>query len=139
MAEPIQIVEEEVMLEGMPALESASLYVELATKRNGEIQSNILETMRSLKKDLERLKEDNIKLMNAKSNQEEIHDLSLKGLIDPSKNNGQNSHNTRNKRKGAVQSCNIEETTNNILVTIWDLKRGDKMNPMKQKEKTIEL
>ena len=99
----------------------------------------MLETMRSLKEDLERLKEDNIKLMNAKSDQKEIHELILKSLIDPPKNNGQNSHSTRNKRKGAVQSCNSEETTNNILVTIWDLKIGDKMNPMKQKEKTIEL
>ena len=112
-------MEEEVMLEGMPALESASIYVELATKRNGEIQSDMLETMRSLKEDLERIKEDNIKLMNAKSDQEETHELILKILIDPSKKNGQNSHSTRNKRKGVVQSCSSEETTNNIVLTFF--------------------
>ena len=42
------------------------------------MQSKMLETMRSLKAHLEILKEDNIKLMNAKSDQEEINELILK-------------------------------------------------------------
>ena len=39
MEESRKIVEEEVIPEGMPTLENASLYVELRAKRNIEIQS----------------------------------------------------------------------------------------------------
>ena len=79
------------------------------------MQSEMLETM-SLREDLEILKEDNLKLMNAKSDQEEINELILKILIDPPKNNGQNSCSTRKKIKGVVQSGSSEETTDNIHV-----------------------
>ena len=46
--------------------------------------------MRSLKADLESLKEDNVKLMDAKLDQEDINELILRNLTDPQKNNGQN-------------------------------------------------
>ena len=41
----------------------------------------------------------------------------LKNLIDPPKNNVQNSCNTGKKIKGEVQSCSSEETTDNIPIT----------------------
>ena len=66
MEESRKIVEEEVIPEGMPTLENASLYVELEAKRNLEIQSEMLDTMRILKAYLDILKENNIKLMNVK-------------------------------------------------------------------------
>ena len=66
MAEPEQIVEEYVMPEGMLVLENASFYVELKEKCNTDIQSDMLEKVRSLKVDLEILKENNLKLMNTK-------------------------------------------------------------------------
>ena len=69
----------------MPTLENASFYVELGTKRNAYMQSEILERITSLKEYLEILKEDGLKLMNAKSDQEEINELILKSLIDPQK------------------------------------------------------
>ena len=50
----------------------------------------MLETMRSLRVDLEILKIDNLKLMNSKSDQEEINELILNNLTYPPKNNGQN-------------------------------------------------
>ena len=49
MAEPGQIVKEEVMPEGIPTLENASLYVKLEEIRNTKTPSDMLETMRSLK------------------------------------------------------------------------------------------
>ena len=52
--------------------------MELETKWNIEIQSEMLETMRSFKATLDSLKADNIKLMNAKLNQEEINEIILK-------------------------------------------------------------
>ena len=42
----------------------------------------MLETMKSLKSHLDILKMGNVKLMNAKSDQEEINDLILKSLTD---------------------------------------------------------
>ena len=68
------------MPEGMLALENASFYVELKEKCNTDIQSDMLEKVRSLKVDLEILKENNLKLMNAKSGQEEINKLILTRL-----------------------------------------------------------
>ena len=47
--------------------------------------------MISLKADLDRVKEYNIKLINAKSKQEEINELISKCLTIHKKNNGQNS------------------------------------------------
>ena len=78
----------------------------------------MLETMRSLKADLDSLKEDNVKLMNAKSDQEEINDLILKSLTDqaPPKNNGKNSCIMGKKRKENTKSCSSEETTDNIQI-----------------------
>ena len=69
-------------------MEDASLFVELGSKRNVDVQSEILETMRGLKADIESLKADNIILMNAKSDQEEINEIILKSLTEPPKNNG---------------------------------------------------
>ena len=55
--------------------------------------------MRSLKEYLEILKANNLKLMNAKLDQEEINELILKNLSHPKKNNGQNSCSTGKKKK----------------------------------------
>ena len=82
----------------------------------------MLETIRGLKADLESLKADNVKLMNAKSYQKEINELILKHLTDPPENNGQNSCSTGNKRKWALQSGSNEETTDNIPVLTRELK-----------------
>ena len=97
-------MEDEVVPEDMPTLEKSSLYIELGVKCDADMQSNMLETMRSLKADLEILKADNLKLMNAKSDQEEINDLILKNLTDPPKNNGQNYCSIGKKRKEAVHT-----------------------------------
>ena len=92
-------MEEEVVPEDMSALDNANFYVELGAKCNADIQLKMLETMRSLKADLESLREDKFKLMNAKSNQEEVNELILRSLTDPQKNNGQNSCGTGKKEK----------------------------------------
>ena len=68
------------MPEGMLALENASFYVELKEKCNTDIKSDMLEKVRSLKVDLEILKENNLKLMNTKSDKEEINELILTSL-----------------------------------------------------------
>ena len=47
-----QIDEEEVVPEGMPTLEDASIYVELGEKCNTYMQSEMLETMRSFERGL---------------------------------------------------------------------------------------
>ena len=88
--EPERIVGEEEAPEGMPALENTSFFVELGAKSNEDMQSEVLETTRILKADMETLKEDNLQLMNAKSDQEEINELILKILTEPQKKNGQN-------------------------------------------------
>ena len=106
MAEPEQNMSEEYVPEDMPILENASLFVELGTNRNADMQSEMLETMRILKADMESLKADNLKLMNTKSSQEEINELILKILTEPPKNKGQNSYSTRKKRRGIVQGNN---------------------------------
>ena len=95
----------------MPALENASLFVELGTKRNADMQSDMFETMRSFKEYIESIKEDNIKLMNAKSYQEEINELILKSLTRTQKNNGQNSCSIGKKTKGVAPDYSSEETT----------------------------
>ena len=56
-----QIVEKEQPLEAMERI-----YVELEAKVKAEMQSEMLETMRSLKDDLDSLNADNIKLMDAR-------------------------------------------------------------------------
>ena len=65
MAEPEEIMEEVSVPQGMPILENESLYIELEVKHTAEIQSEMLETMRSLKVVIDSLKVDNVKLMNA--------------------------------------------------------------------------
>ena len=117
-------MEEDLVPKDMLVLENASLYVELGAKRNTDMQSKMLEMMRSLKADLEILKVDNLKLMNTKSDQEEINELILKSLTDPPKNNGQNSCSIGKKRKG-VQSVSSEENIDNILVITQDLKKDN--------------
>ena len=76
----------------------------------------MLETMISLKVDLESLKASNFTLMNAKSDQEEINELILKSLIDQAsqKNNCQNFCSTGKKIKENTKSCGSEETIDNI-------------------------
>ena len=66
---------------------NARLYVELESKRNVEIQSEMMENVRSLKVDLESLKEGNVQLMNAKSKMKEINEIILEILTNqaPSK------------------------------------------------------
>ena len=82
MAKPRQIVEKENALEGMMVVYDRRIYVELEEKHKAEIRSEMLETMRSLKDDLHILKADNVKLMNARLEQEDINELILKKLID---------------------------------------------------------
>ena len=77
--------EEEVVPEGMPTLEDASIYVELGEKCNTYMQSEMLETMTSLRAELENLKAYSLKLMNSKSYQEEINKLLLKNFDRPIK------------------------------------------------------
>ena len=86
----------------MSALENVSFFVELGERCNADMQSEMLEMMRSLKEDMESLKENNLELINAKSDQEEISELILKSLTETQKNNGQNSCSTGKKRKGAA-------------------------------------
>ena len=80
-----QIDEEEVVPESMPTLEDASIYVELGEKCNTYMQSEMLETMRILREELENLKAYSLKLMNSKSYQEEINKLLLKNFDRPIK------------------------------------------------------
>ena len=65
MEKPRQIVEKEQPLEAM-----GRIYVELEAKVKAEMQSEMLETMRSLKDELDSLNSDNIKLMDARSEHE---------------------------------------------------------------------
>ena len=76
---------EEYVLEDILDLENASLFVELGSKRNVDLHSEMLETMRSLKADMESIKADNLILMNTKSDQKEINELILKILTEPPK------------------------------------------------------
>ena len=99
----------------------------------------MLEKIRILKADLEILKATNLKLLNAKSDQEEIHELILKSLTNPQKNNGQNSCSTGKKRKGAVQGDSSEETTDNIIVIMQNLKKDNGIKIENKKEQPIEL
>ena len=139
LAEPERIMGEEEVLEDMPTLENASFFVELGAKHNANTQSEMLETMRSLKADMESIKEYNLKLMNAKSDQEEINELILKILTEPQKNNGQNSCSTGKKRKSAIQGDSSEETTENIMVIVQDLQKEKNIKVEKQKEHPVEL
>ena len=139
MGESEQNMGDVVVPEYISALENASFYVELGVNRNLEMHSKMLETMRSLKANLESLKTDNLKLMNAKSYQEKINELILKSLIDPQKNNGQNSCSIGKKRKGVVQCESSEETTENIHVIIKYLKKDKGIKVEKQKEHPVEL
>ena len=61
----------------MPSLENQGLCVELEETCNVDMQQKMLERMRNLKAYLESLQVDNLKLMNAKSDQEEINELIL--------------------------------------------------------------
>ena len=114
---------EEEVPKDMPALENASFFVELGEKHNADMQLEMLETMRSLKADMESLKADNLKLMNTKLDQEEINELILKNLTEPWRNNGQNSCSTGKKKSGIVHGNNNEETTKNLLENIQDFKK----------------
>ena len=110
MTEPERNMGEEYVPEDMPDLENASFFVELGSKRNADMQSEMLETIRSMEADMESLKSDNIILMNAKLDQEEINKLILKILTEPPKHNGQNSCSTGKKRRGIVHGDSSEET-----------------------------
>ena len=52
--------------------------MELGTKHNVGMHLEMLETIKSLKEDMEILKLDNCKFMNTKSDQEEINEFILK-------------------------------------------------------------
>ena len=56
MIEPKRNMDEEYVREDMPDLENASLFVELGSKRNADMKSEMLEIIRSLKEDMESLK-----------------------------------------------------------------------------------
>ena len=101
MVELEQVMGKEEVPKDMPTLENASFFVELGEKCNTDMHSEMLDTIRILKADMESLKANNLKLMNVKSDQEKINELSLKSLIEPQKNNGQNSYSTI--KKGKVQ------------------------------------
>ena len=79
----------------------------------------MLEIMRSLQANLGSLKADNVKLINAKSEQEEINELILKGLKNhaPHKNNGKNSCINGKRRKENIKGYTSEESTDNIQLT----------------------
>ena len=113
--------------------------MELRTKSNRDIQSDMLETMMILKADMESLKSYNLKLMNAKSYQEEINELILKRLMEPQKNNGQNSCSIGKKRKGVVHDASSEETTEKIPKDIQDLRKDKEIKFGKHKEHPIEM
>ena len=100
----------------IPTLENASFFVELGEKCNTDTHLEMLDTIRIFKVDMESIKANNLKLMNAKSDQEKINELILKILIEPQKNNGQNSCITGKMRKGVIQVDINEETTENIPV-----------------------
>ena len=70
MVEPKQTVEGIPTPEGMLVLEYPSIYVEIEAKCNAEVQWEMLETMWSLKVDVDNIKEYNAKLMIARSEQE---------------------------------------------------------------------
>ena len=93
--------------------------------------------MKSLKVDFKILKIDNLKLMNAKSYQEDINELILRNLTDPQKNNGQKSCSTRKKRKKAVRSGSSEENTSNIYVPTRDMKKNKDIKSDKRKEQPV--
>ena len=116
MVNPEPILEEKSVPQGMVALQNESIYVELEEKHNAEIQPKMLETMQSLKVDLESLKTNNVKQMNSKSDQGEINELILKILTNQAtqKNNGHNSCSTGKKRNKNIKSCCSEETTSDI-------------------------
>ena len=116
------IMGEEEVLEDMPTLENASFFVELGEKCNTDTHSEMLDTIRILKVDMESLKANNLKLMNAKSDQEDINELILKSLTDPQNNNGQNYCSTGKKRKGILQGDISEETKDNIPLIAHNLK-----------------
>ena len=139
MTKPEQNIGEEYVPEDMLDMEDASLFVELGSKRNVDVQSEILETMRGLKVDIESLKADNIILMNAKSDQEEINEIILKSLTEPPKNNGQNSCSVGKKRRSIVHNESSEETTENLLENMQNLKKNKEMKQGKHKEHSIEL
>ena len=134
-----QFEEEEVMHEGMPTLENASLYVELEARCNAHMWLEMLEMMSILKSYLEILKVDNVKLMNAKSDQEEINELLLKSLTSPLKQNGQNSCSIGKKIKWSVQSGSSEETKDIIHVLTQYLKKDNDIKFEKQNEKLVDL
>ena len=97
--------------------------------------------MRILKVDLDNVREDNVKPMNAKSQQEEINYLILKILTNQAsyKNNGQNSCSTGKKRKGNAKCSRSEKTVDNLHLTTHELKKDDETNYMQQKGKYVEL
>ena len=101
----------------------------------------MLETMRSFKADLDSVREDNFKPMNAKSQQAEINYLILKILTnkEPYKKYGQNSCSTGKKRKGNEKCYRSEETIDNLHLTTRELKKDDERNYIQQKGKYDEL
>jgi hypothetical protein len=58
------------------------MYVELNSDQPQDISIGLLETMRSLKADLESIKEDNERLLKASKEQEELNEILLKNMTE---------------------------------------------------------
>ena len=74
------MIEEGHHIGDMLILEEEGILWELEHKRWTNVQFNMLETMRSLKADLESLKADNAKLLMVTYEQEELNELFIKNF-----------------------------------------------------------
>ena len=72
------MIEEGHHIGDMLILEEEGIFWELEHKRRANVQFDMLETMRSLKADLESLKADNAKLLMVTYEQEELNELFIK-------------------------------------------------------------
>ena len=74
------MIEEGHHIGDMLILEEEGIYIELEHKRRANVQFDMIETMRSLKADLESLKADNSKLLMVTYEQEELNELFIKNF-----------------------------------------------------------
>ena len=72
------MIEEGHHIGDMLILEEEGIYIELEHKRRANVHFDMLETMRSLKANLESSKADNAKLLRVKYEQEELNELFIK-------------------------------------------------------------
>jgi hypothetical protein len=73
------------------------MYVELNSEQPQDNSLGLLETMRSIKAELQSIKEDNEKLLKASKEQEELNEILLKNMTEmkQNKNVGQTSNNAK--------------------------------------------